>query len=48
MRKRTLVAKIQDQLRREVAASDLQLVGGATITITQGSDGHVVTVQDAI
>jgi hypothetical protein len=46
MKKRTIVGKLQDQLAEEVSASDLRVVGGGKITITQGGGGHVIVVGD--
>jgi hypothetical protein len=46
MKKRTIVGKLQDQLAEEVRASDLRVVGGGKVTITQNGGGHVIAVGD--
>jgi hypothetical protein len=43
MQKRTLVAKLKDQLTQEIRAGELQTASAAKITIA-GSGKHVVAV----
>ena len=46
MKKRTIVGQLQDRLAEEVSASDLRVVDAGKVTITQGSNGHVIAVGD--
>jgi hypothetical protein len=47
MKKRTLVAKLQENLRREVEAEDLKVVGGGRITISGSGSTITATQGDA-
>jgi hypothetical protein len=48
MKKRTVIAKLQERWRQELRSAELELVGGGKITITQDSNGHVIAIQDAL